>query len=251
MMDTPLQLFRRLTRVFVSPESVTGDQVKLGEAQTRHVLRVLRKSEGDLVAILDGAGRGWIATLENCSRTGAVARLLDAIPNPDQGMRRVEIVMPALKGERMELALQKCTEIGVCAFHIVPMERSVVRIGEDTDKKLSRYAAVVTAAAEQCGAFLVPSIKIWASSAEFLSHPGPTRRYIAWEEQAAGLPPGLTSANEDCLLASGPEGGLPEAEVERWKAAKFTPVGLGRRVLRAETAPIVLAALALCANSAP
>lgn len=246
-----MRLFRGLTRVFVSPDSVNGETAELDEPLARHLVRVLRKREGDQIIVLDGEGKGWVGALQACSKAGATARLLDVLSDPDAGMRHVEVALPPLKGERMDFALQKCTEIGASVFHVVAMERCVARLGGDGKAKAERLGAVVRAAAEQCGAFRIPELRIWADLAQFLSQVRPSERYIAWEEHLGGLPAGLAGSGEPCILASGPEGGLSAGEMEIWKRAGFQPVGLGRRVLRAETAPMVMTALALCANFSP
>lgn len=245
-----LRLFRGLTRVFAEPQSIMEGIAHLDESQAGHLTRVLRKSAGDPVGVLDGAGSGWIARLESCSKKSASARLLRAVPNPDLALRRVETVIGPLKGDRMDLVLQKCAEIGVCRFHIVPFERGVARVRAD-EAKQARYRAILRAAARQCGAFTIPDVRIWDDIEAFFPSALPALRYIAWEEEAAVPAAEIVEGSEPCVLATGPEGGLSAAEAALWVRSGFQTVSLGQRVLRAETAPIVMAGLALCARALP
>ncbi len=245
-----LRLFRGLPRVFAEPRSITGGIAHLDEPQAGHLSRVLRKSARDPVGVLDGAGNGWIARLERCSKRSASARLLRAVPNPDLALRRVEIAIGPLKGDRMDLVLQKCTEIGVCRFHVVPFERGVARVRAD-EAKQARYRAILRAAARQCGAFTIPDVRTWDHIEAFFQSALPPLRYLAWEEEAIVPASAIVEGSEPCLLAAGPEGGLSAQEAAFWVRGGFQTVSLGQRILRAETAPIVMAGLALCARALP
>lgn len=241
------RLFRTLPRVFVEPARIRDGRAVLDEPEARHLLRVLRLRDGDPIAVLDGLGNAWIAVLADCSRASAVASLVCQVPNADASLRHVEMVVPPLKGDRMHLVLQKCAEIGVSRFHIVSFKRCVARLSTDRGRP-DRYHAVLKSAAEQCGAFTVPEVQIWKDAASFLLSSLPERRYIAWEDEEHGSAGDIASGGEACVLASGPEGGLLREEVALWVKHGFRPVTLGNRILRAETAPIVLAGLALCAR---
>ncbi len=245
-----LGLFQGLTRVFAEPQGITEGVAHLDEAQAGHLSRVLRKNPGDPVGVLDGAGNGWLARLESCSKRSASARLLRAVPNPDLALRGVEIAIGPLKGDRMDLVLQKCTEMGVCRFHIVPFERGVARVRAD-EAKQARYRAILRAAARQCGAFTIPDVRIWKDIEAFFQSALPPLRYLAWEEEAAVPASAIVEGSDPCVLATGPEGGLSAPEAALWVRGGFQTVSLGQRVLRAETAPIVMAGLALCARALP
>jgi len=246
--------FRRLTRVFVPPSRIQDHTVELSEPQARHLIRVLRKSVGDEIAVLDGTGGAWIAVLDEATKNRARARFTTDVPNPEVGMRHVELVVPPLKGEKMDFVLQKCTEIGVSVFHVVPMERSIARVRDNDESKLNRYRSIIVSAAEQCGAFILPKLNIWTQIDDFLCQIAPAERYIAWEEESRGSNSqksrlnSLLGGQNPCILATGPEGGLSAEEVGRWRSTGFESISLGARVLRAETAPMVFSALALCAR---
>lgn len=213
-----------------------------------HLVRVLRMREGDEIGVLDGSGRGWIARLTTAAKSQCTAHLLQEIPDLDAGLRHVELALPFLKGEKLDWVLQKCTELGVSAFHLVPMERAVVRFKGDSAARVERYSAICRAAAEQCGAFRIPQVRVWEDIELFLDQVAQPERYIAWERHGETVRSEFMNSPGPCVLATGPEGGISEEEINRWKQARYQPVSLGRRILRAETAAVAMASLALCAQ---
>ncbi|MEJ5299119.1 MAG: RsmE family RNA methyltransferase, partial [Armatimonadota bacterium] len=162
-------------------------------------------------------------------------------------LREVHLAVPLLKGDRTELVLQKCTELGVSCFHIYPAERSVVRLADRAGARRERFQSVCRSAAEQCGAFRVPEVCIWESVQGFLAQVSTAGRFIAWEEEHRLSARDALQDGRPCTLATGPEGGFSRQEVDLWADHGFRPVSLGRRILRAETAAIAICALALCA----
>lgn len=243
--DSSLTAFRKLTRIFFPPESLVEGRVRLSPTQSGHVVRVLRKTVGDQVGALDGTGNAWIAEIIAAEKTAAIIELKDPVPNPEGELRRVELAIAALKGEKLDLALRMGTELGVSAFHIVPTQRAVSRLEAGNAAKAARLRGVTVAAAEQCGAFTLPELNIYDSLQDFFLNIKLPQRYIAWEEETAQTAQPLINSSDSCILASGPEGGFSEDEVQLFIEQGFCPITLGHRVLRAETAPIVLASLAL------
>jgi 16S rRNA (uracil1498-N3)-methyltransferase len=157
--------------------------------------------------------------------------------------------MPA--NERMDAVVEKATELGVGVIQPLLCERSVLRLaGERAQKKVAHWQAVALAACEQCGRTHVPRIAPVGAMVDWLhglpaAHEGSAARWLLSLRDAAPLPAaGLPAAGVICL--SGPEGGLVPAEEDAARAAGFTAVSLGPRVLRADTAPLaVLAHLGL------
>lgn len=238
-----------LPRFFVenAKEVLPDSVIHLSPSNSRHLTTVLRKPQGSCVGLLDGSGRAWLARLEEPSGKQAALRVLQEVTDTRPALRHIELAIPFLKGEKMDLVLQKATEIGVSVFHIFPAERSVVRLDRDrSGQKLARFTGIVTSAAEQCGAFTLPRVRVWDSLEEFFSSLPDVSRYIAWENESGRSAMGLVQDNHPCVLASGPEGGFSEREILQWEGSGFQCISLGRRILRAETAAIALAALALC-----
>jgi 16S rRNA (uracil1498-N3)-methyltransferase len=229
-------------RIFVEPaELVTGELVVRGD-EHHYLARVRRAQPGDPVELVDGAGRRAAATIvrvaggETTLRAGPSERLSRQPPF-------VRALVPLIKGDRMDACLEKLVEVGVDAIVVWPAARSVARLDDARrDARIARYQAIARAAARQSGRAEVPEI----ASAEGLA------------AALAGLPDGkrlvLDPASDmaleiehhagiaaDITVISGPEGGLAPDELDR--LTSFTPLGLGPRVLRAETAPVIAVAL--------
>jgi 16S rRNA (uracil1498-N3)-methyltransferase len=160
--------------------------------------------------------------------------------------------MPA--NERMDWLVEKATELGAASLQPLVTERTVLRLsGERADKKQAHWQAIAVSACEQSGRNRVPHVgrpqdfDDWCGARDgaVLSQDRTVLRLVlSLQPQARLLPEVVTGhANGPVLLLSGPEGGLSDAELAQAQARGFTPVTLGPRVLRAETAP--LAALAL------
>jgi 16S rRNA (uracil1498-N3)-methyltransferase len=235
----------RLTRVYVDAPLAAGTRVILEGNAASHVTRVLRLRVGEALTLFNGAGGEYAASIE-AARGG---RLTVAVGEPRTVERESPLTLTLAqgvsRGERMDLVVQKATELGVSA--IVPLftERSVVRLGaQQAERKLNHWRAIAIAACEQSGRNRLPKVAPPVSLADVLRSgadreggrlllsPGATSRLDA-------LPRPATSVT----VLIGPEGGLTNAEQEAAVAAGFLPVRLGPRVLRTETAAI--AALAL------
>jgi 16S rRNA (uracil1498-N3)-methyltransferase len=158
------------------------------------------------------------------------------------------LVQSMPKGERLDLILQKCTEIGVSEFLIIETERTIVRISPDkTLARLGRWRAIVREAAEQSGRALLPVVEGVSSFCEAMARAAQQPAMIAWEgERSTSL---LTALQElggnELTLFIGPEGGFTTEEVDAARSLGIIPVSLGPRILRTETAAIVASALAI------
>jgi 16S rRNA (uracil1498-N3)-methyltransferase len=235
----------RLTRVYVDAPLAAGERVILEGNAASHVSRVLRLRVGEALTLFNGAGGEYAASID-AARGG---RLTVAVGEPRAVERESPLTLTLAqgvsRGERMDLVVQKATELGVSG--IVPLftERSVVRLGaQQAERKLNHWRAIAIAACEQSGRNRLPKVAPPLSLADLLRSgadreggrlllsPGATSRLDA-------LPHPATSVT----VLIGPEGGLTDAEQEAAVAAGFLPVRLGPRVLRTETAAI--AALAL------
>jgi 16S rRNA (uracil1498-N3)-methyltransferase len=224
-------------RVFLPPERIASGRADLTPEAIHYLRDVLRLAPGAELELFDGAGGSWPARVE----TGFAGLTLG-----DRRAARPALplwLLPALaKGEKMDLVVQKATELG--ATHLAPFaaERSVVRLEpERAAARATRWRRIAAEAARQCGRADVPEVRapdrlpealaaVPADHARFVFHPGGDR-----------LPPDLRPAGVAAIV--GPEGGLTDAEVEACEAAGARRVALGPRVLRAETAAVVATAL--------
>jgi 16S rRNA (uracil1498-N3)-methyltransferase len=229
-------------RIFVDPAALIAGALVVRGDEHHYLARVRRARPGDAVELVDGAGRRAAATIARIAETETT---LEAGP-PEHIVARppfVRALVPLIKGDRMDACLEKLVEVGVDAIIVWPAARSVIRLDDARrDARLAKYRAIAQAAARQSGRAQVPSVDAATSLAAALA------------ALPDGLPHGLrlvldptsdaaleVGAATDVTLASGPEGGLAPDELDR--LAGFAPLGLGPRVLRAETAPMIAVAL--------
>lgn len=208
-----------------------------------HVARVLRLTPGDELVLFDGAGREAVAQITAVHGTTVHVEAATAAAVDRESPLQLTLVQGVSRGERMDLVMQKATELGVTRLVPVLTERSVVKLdAAQAAKRLQHWQGVVAAACEQSGRTWLPEVAApqpllkWlaqppaAGEARFLLHPGANTR-------TRDLP-----ALRAATLLIGPEGGLSPNEREAALLAGFQDLSLGPRVLRTETA--ALAALA-------
>jgi 16S rRNA (uracil1498-N3)-methyltransferase len=226
-------------RIYVSPLTA-GDVAVRGE-EHHYVARVRRARVGDAIELVDGAGkraRGVIASIrdsETIVRADAVEDVIDAPP-------RVRVLVPLIKGDRMDTCVEKLVEVGVNEIVLWPAVRAVVKLdGSRLVARVEHYQALAVAATRQSGRAAVPSVSAAASLADAIAKlpSGAGARVVL--DPAADR--GAWPSDEDVTMISGPEGGFSPAEHDALAAASFISLGLGPRVLRAETAPVIAVAL--------
>jgi 16S rRNA (uracil1498-N3)-methyltransferase len=216
-----------------------GQQLDLPPGPTRHA-QVLRLQPGDALTLFDGRSAGqWQAEVVQMGRS-VVQVVLRAFEPLDRELPlgvNLAVVMPA--NDRMDFLVEKATELGAVSLQPLMSERSVLRLsGERAEKKVAHWQAVAQAAAEQCGRTRVPLLHPVRTLPAWLATPPEGSRWLASPgaplvQSPAPLPAQLT-------LLTGPEGGLSPAEEAAAMAAGFERVGLGPRILRADTAPLAL-----------
>lgn len=230
-------------RLFVDLPLQPGTPVELPAGAVRH-LQVLRLQPGAALHLFDGRGGEWLAQLLAVGRRTARVQV-DAPVTPVAELPvAVTLAIGVPANDRMDRLVEKATELGVAAIQPLTTERSVLRLhGERAAARCAHWQAIAAAACEQCGRARVPTVAAWATLAEWLARPCAfdSRWMLSTGPQAAAVaacrPPGTTLA-----VLSGPEGGFAAAEVAAARAAGFEEVGLGPRVLRADTAPLALLA---------
>ena len=211
-------------RLYVPQTLPEGGELDLPPGAARHA-QVLRLQPGDALTLFNGEGGECRATVIRMGRSSVQARIGAHAAIEREAARRVHLLAGLMASERMDWLVEKATELGAASLTPLLSQHCALRLsGPHAAKKHAHWQAVAVAACEQSGRNRLPLI-----------HPP---RPLA--EGLAGL-----AGAQTVTLLSGPEGGLSAAEETQALAAGFTPVSLGARVLRAETAPV--AALALLA----
>jgi len=226
------------------PEAAPGARVLLSDHTAHHAREVLRLKAGAEVSVFDGAGHEFEAVLDEVSRRRVSAALGSRIePRPESPLHLVLAVAP-LRGDRMELVLQKATELGVSeVWPVVTHRTDAVARPALRGTRDRRWERVVSGAAEQCGRATVPLVASTTTLAEMLQKPFAGTRSVLLE--TADEPPLPTlEAPSALLLVVGPAGGFEPAEIDTLRSACFHTVSLGPRILRSETAAVAAVALA-------
>ncbi|WP_028693548.1 16S rRNA (uracil(1498)-N(3))-methyltransferase [Pseudomonas cremoricolorata] len=231
----------RLSRFFIDAPLSLGEH-DLPEAQAHYIGRVLRMNPGDAVQLFDGSGQEFLGQLLEVGKKTVRVALDQALPGQADSPLHIHLGQGLSRGERMDWAIQKATELGVTAITPIVSERCEVRLKDErADKRLAHWRQVAISACEQCGRSTLPQINPPLTLAEWL---GSTDADLKLVLHPVAAP--LTSHAKPARLAFliGPEGGLSDAEVGQASAAGFHPARLGPRVLRTETAPVVALAVA-------
>jgi len=225
-------------RIFVDPAELAAGELVVRGDEHHYLSHVRRARPGDPVELVDGAGRRAVAAIVRIADDATTLRA-----GPPQTLAQtppfVRALVPLIKGDRMETCIEKLVEVGADAIVVWRAARSIARL-DDTkrDGRVAKYQAIAQAAARQSGRAQVPRVTSAGDLAAALAGLPDGERLVLDPTSDAALEPGSAA---DITIISGPEGGLAPDELDRLTG--FTPVGLGPRVLRAETAPMVAVAL--------
>jgi len=235
-----------VTRFFVRPEQIVHDFVLLDADDAHHLRTVLHAQAGDRLAVLDGSGREWPATLTELGKTKAVAQLGEPLFLSTESAVKITVAQALPKmAEKMEQVMQRGTETGATAFWAFESERSLTRLtGERQEKRKSRWEAILKTAAEQAHRAVVPTLQISANFADILREVGTFDLTLLADTGKDALPLKTVLQNapepKSILVMIGPESGLTPGEVQAARKAGVQSVSLGPRILRTETAALAL-----------
>lgn len=228
----------RLTRSHVDLPLAGGARIALPEDSAAHLVRVLRLREGDACVLFNGDGHDYPARLVRVGKREAVVELGEAAPACNESPLRITLLQGIARGEKMDLILQKATELGVAAVVPVNGERTEVKLdAERAGKRLAHWREVAVSACEQCGRATVPDIAPPQSlerAVQALDRD--MSRLILDPEAAHRLATLAAPASMRIAIAIGPEGGWSPRDLATLEDAGFTGMQLGPRVLRTETA---------------
>lgn len=229
-----------------------GREFSLPAETSRQILRVLRMRPGDVIGLFDGSGSEWPSTIRAVNRDSAVTVVgtpFDPLTEP----ALMVTVCPALvASDRMDYVVQKSTELGATRVLPVITERVQAKDSKVSENRLIRWRKIAIEAAEQSGRVIVPEIlppQQLAPTVDELVKEGPA--ILLWEGETqktlrTTVRESLQSESKRVSVLIGPVGGLSETEATAARSAGAVTVGLGRRILRAETAPVTaLSALML------
>ena len=237
-----------MARLFVEPQKLAEKIVVLADEDHRYLTRVLRLAVDDTVTLFDG---NTIEATARITRIGPRALELEieerhavaAIDRP-----HVTVIQGLAKGDKLDLVVQKATELGAARIIPVTTSRAIARLDANTIRTMSRRARwqkIAREASRQSGRLDVPEVEgVTALITALNASPKEALKLMLWEgarqTTLRSVLPAADEAPRQIVIAVGPEGGFTVEEVEAARHAGFTPVGLGPRILRTETAALVV-----------
>lgn len=227
-----------MNRFYIETELNTSHTIELTESVFHHWVRVLRAKEQEQAIFFNGKGGEYVVTLTQINKKNAFVSV-DQFDAADRTAPfKVILGQVMSKGDRMDYAIQKATELGVSTIQLLTSERCEMRLKYDRDqKKLDHWQSVAIAACEQCGMNRVPEILAPISLSDWVESDLPASRFVlAPNKDQENV---LLNSSPDLALLIGPEGGLSEAEINIANQNNFKNWCIGDRVLRTETAPVV------------
>ncbi len=235
-------------RIYIPPEDIEKQQgIKLNADKSHYLTFVLRCKRGDRISVVDGKGKACEAEIVEISKKHVFINILSETALDTESALNLILCQGIPKGEKMDMVVQKATELGV--KEIIPLitERCVVK----ETRKVKRWQKIAEEAAEQCGRTIIPTVH---EPVEFrllftVHCSQQMNGFIFWEEGGLSLKDAISklaihpSTHSPIHLLVGPEGGFTSEEVKLAEDHGFIRTTLGKRTLRAETAAIVSVAL--------
>ncbi len=233
-------------RFFINPDRIAGDTVEFPPDLSRQIHRVLRMAAGDSVIALDNTGYEYIVMLSSVNPDLTLGRITDRSPGSGEPHVRLTLYQAAMKSDRFEWVLQKGAELGVRKFVPVVTQRTMRRDASLSPNRRARWLRIIREAAEQSERSLLPELAETVYLEEALDR-APRPMILAWEqEEETSIKSAFDALREQCTPGReisafvGPVGGFDPKEIKLARSRGAVTVSLGRRVLRAETAAIVL-----------
>ncbi|MFP4244889.1 MAG: 16S rRNA (uracil(1498)-N(3))-methyltransferase, partial [Ectothiorhodospira sp.] len=232
----------RIPRCFLPRPLTPGEEIPLDERAHRHVVQVLRLRTGAPLVLFNGEGGEYEATLTEAGRRTSRVQVQRHLARDTRPALPVTLVQGVAKGDRMDYSLQKATELGVTRIQPVITRRSVT--SDDPrrlEKRTAHWRGVVLSACEQSGRTDLPTMEEPMPLAQWLEGQSAPAGDALYAVLSPGAPTGLRGREPRptaVTLLIGPEGGLDEAETGQAVHTGFTPIRLGPRVLRTETAGV-------------
>ena len=230
----------RLTRIHVPSTLKPDAELRLPASGAYHIARVLRLRAGAALIVFDGAGHEHHAEISQLEGDKVIVRIGQRVSGTPESNLHITLVQGISRSERMDWTLQKATELGVSTIAPILTARSVVRLDDkQAGKKLEHWQGIVVGACEQSGRSVLPQVHAPARLRDYLRDTRKDGMRLVLSPTAPASLAGLNSLSSTVELLIGPEGGLDDDEIMLAEQAGFTPVRLGPRVLRTETASVV------------
>ena len=240
-----------MPRFFISNEQVENNQIKIIGEDVNHIANVLRKQVGDTLNICNmTTSDDFLCKIENINKEEIYCSIINKIESNTESSTKITIFQGLPKAEKMELIIQKCTELGAYKFFPVIMERCVVKYDNKTEsKKIDRWQKIAETAAKQSGRNIIPKVENLINLKKVCNL---IKKYdivlLAYENEKEYTLKNVLKKlqnreNHNIGIIIGPEGGIAENEVQELKDAGAQVITLGNRILRTETVGISMTSI--------
>ncbi|EQB88254.1 16S rRNA (uracil1498-N3)-methyltransferase [Clostridium punense] len=229
-------------KFFISKENIHGDSCIIEGEDVKHIYKVLRLDSGDKVNINDGEGTEYLGEIEEVNKKEVKVKLIEKVELNNESNLKVHLYQGMPKSAKMDLIVQKCTELGISEITPIITERVVVKSELSEFKKVDRWNRIALEACKQSKRSLIPVIN---TPIEFEDLQEALKKYdlivVPYENQKGeGIKYVVTEVKnkeiKDVAIIIGPEGGFEESEIQSFKDLGAYIVTLGPRILRTETA---------------
>ena len=232
-------------RFFAGNENFSGDSVILRGTDASHIRNVLRLKAGDNIQVLDGKGSLYLVQLTDVKAQLVKGEIISSEKVNTESPLKIHLGQSLIKGNKFDDVLRKSVELGVETITPLMTERTVVK--SDSDKKIARWQKIVEESCKQCGRSSIPKVSKSVIKLDVFCQQRSEidLKLMFWElENENGLKDiNLEKPPYSVSVLIGPEGGFTIKEVKKVRSHGFQTVGLGPRILRAETAPLVVLSL--------
>lgn len=227
-----------MNRFYMDADLQLDHSIQLSEMVFHHWCRVLRAQVGEQAIVFNGQGGEYLVQLTQIDKKSAQVQVCDYVADDRVPKIQVTLGQVMSKGDRMDYAIQKATELGVHQIQLLSSSRCEMRLKYQRDqKKLEHWQAIAIAACEQCGMNRIPQILAPIELQQWVtSHQADLKLVMALSQDTLRLP---SPAPQQVAVLIGPEGGLSAEEIALANQHGFASWTVGERVLRTETAPVV------------
>lgn len=238
-----------MQQYFVNKKFDINSTYELSKDDSNHIVRIMRKNINDKVYVVFDEGIKYICSIINNNVEKVIVKPYEEVSGTNELPLKITIAIPPLKNDKIEYLIQKLTELGVSNIVLFNSERNIAKIKKDkVDSKLKRWNKITKEAAEQSKRNIIPELTYVDNLKELIDYSySQDYKVVAYEKESVNedninlktlLKEQLT--DKSVIAVFGSEGGLSEKEIDILTKAEFSVVGLGKRILRAETAPLYL-----------
>jgi len=230
---------------FIDENDIEKGSISIKGSDATHICTVLRLHSGDVIKVFDGKGMSYLVRLEDVESKLVKGKVILSEKTDTESPLKIHLGQSLIKGKNFDVVLRKSVELGVQTITPLLTERTILK--GDNEKKISRWKKIVEESSKQCGISKIPQLSETVLSFDIYCQQAKdsSLKLMFWElEKEKGLEDINTIDTPSAVnVLIGPEGGFTLEEVEKARSYGFQTLGLGPRILRAETAPLVVLTL--------